>query len=114
MNYIDIQFHINEYFKEFLPILVNVFKDFYGEEYHDIIEDRFSNFTFIGYLSPAHICQVVDNLCQEISQNLARQFLEDNHLEVDDQKLSFFGFDNLKRNHIYSITQISDFLRYKN
>lgn len=111
MVQIDKRFNINKYFKSYKPILREVFLEYYDDEYTDIINNAFNNFSFVGYLTPVDISNIVYYLCNEIGGKLEDEFLEVTNLNtIPDIKFNafYYSFKEKEKCPFYKILQRKD------
>lgn len=111
MVQIDKRFNINKYFKSYKPILREVFLEYYDDEYTDIINNAFNNFSFVGYLTPVDISNIVYYLCNEIGGKLEDKFLEVTNLNtIPDIKFNafYYSFKEKEKCPFYKILQRKD------
>lgn len=108
MVQIDKQFNINKYFQSYIPILREVFLEYYDEEYADIVNNAFDNFSFIGYLTPVGISNLISTLGHKISGKLVDDFtLEAGFSDIKNFKTNafFFGFEKQENCEFYKVLE---------
>ena len=113
---IDKKLELNKSIKECLPVVKEYFIKFYGEEYRDIIEDKFTKCTYIGYVFPEDMKRYLDKIYQEKLLELYNNFLEENRLEISESNLrKYFGFSNslLKEPKYSKISILLEYLLHK-
>lgn len=105
---IDKKFNINKYFQSYVPILKEVFLEYYGDEYADKINNAFANFSFIGYLTPVAISNLVFDLNNEIRRNLVDDFIfEAEFNDIPNFKVNafLFSFEDKEKCSFYKALQ---------
>ena len=65
----------------YLPVIKEVFKEFYGEKYTSLVEERLDNATYIGYALPEDIEHRLSNLYKEKTTELIKTKEEKKRLQ---------------------------------
>lgn len=99
--------NINDTIKELLPIAKQAIKDFYGEKYESIIEERFKNVTVVGYITPKEIERRLNSLFNNKSNELKKRFLRENNIEVNKENIKmYFSIYSLSTPNLQNINMV--------
>ena len=91
----DKKLKLNNSIKECLPVVSEYFIKFYGEEYREIIEKRFLNCTYIGFVFPEDMKRFLSELYQLKIREMYSDFFRDNDITYSDDNLyKYFGYSN--------------------
>ncbi len=104
MNVLDKKYHANRYIKENIPLLQEVFSEYYGPMWHDLVTDRLNNFAFIGYMTHIQMTNLIYNFKRNISNKYEIKFMEENVFDIEKKnRFFFYGFENFEKNPLNKI-----------
>ena len=92
-----------------IPILIEVFTRFYGEENREDIENKFNNLVVAGYISPEGYSRVIFDEKKKIANRCMDKFKEETGITSDEEIHTLFGYIS-----DFSYTPIIDRLTYNN
>ena len=78
---LDKKLNLTQSIYEYLPTIKQLFKDFYGEKYEYLVDERLDNATYIGYSLPTNIEQIINKIYEEKTLDLINEFFNKNNIE---------------------------------
>lgn len=119
---IDKKLDLTNSIKEYVPVILEYFVDFYGEDYREIITRRLENCTYIGYTPEDVIKGYLREIYESKTNDLVDSFLLENEIEnTEDNKEKYFGgyvdfFDkkNINLYRIFSCMEVDDYTNNNN
>ena len=96
-----------------LPKIIEAFVSFYGEEERKFIEDKFKNMLVIGYCNVDEMAHILRSECEDKSNELIDEFLENVSINgYDKNKLKELIFNNVDLEYV-NLHRINDYIEYK-
>ena len=92
----------NEKFRQSIPVFVESFTEYYGEERREEIERLFYNLVFIGYQEPSSLTSKLNYLERNKTKELLDEIRVDDNLPFTKEDL-FGNNDNFKYNSLMPI-----------
>ena len=113
---LDKKLNLTKSIYEYLPTIKQVFKDFYGEKYASLVEERLNNVTYIGYAFPSKIKNTLYEMEKEKTDDLIQEFFEENNIENTKENIKkYFGISpNFAYNAIINLNKLSTYLETEN
>lgn len=113
---LDKKLNLTKSIYEYLPTIKQVFKDFYGEKYDSLVEERLNNVTYIGYAFPSKIKNTLYEIEKEKTDDLIQEFFEENNIENTKENIKkYFGINpNFAYNAIINLNNLSTYLETEN
>lgn len=96
-----------------IPILIEAFVEFYGEENREYITTKFTNLIVIGYSLPNDVDAIIHQSDNQKSEEIKNEFLNKctkNQEEIEKLKKYFFNDSSLKYDNLHPINK---YIEYK-
>lgn len=94
MERISKSLEINKTLNEAIPTLVEVFVNFYGEEYREYITNKFNNMVLVGYYDDGTLNALVSDLQKKISANYIKEVFDKFQIEYNKENITKYTDNN--------------------
>lgn len=97
-----------------LPIIIEAFTTFYGEEERERITEKFNNMLVIGYMSPDKISEILNKDKKQKSDELIEKFLDKLNIHKEDYDKYKELYFNKNELDYFNIHPLYNYVKYIN